>query len=61
VADMIEGKTKEETIKLTAKFLGISEIEAAFMWGQEHGTIKGDVIVVDDKGDVIVVDDKGKP
>jgi len=46
---MIKGKTREETIRLTAKFLGISEIEAAFIWGQEHGTIKGDVIVVDDK------------
>ncbi len=46
---MIEGKTREETIRMTAKFLEISEIEAAFIWGQEHGTIKGDVIVVDDK------------
>lgn len=48
MVEMIEGKTREETIRLTAKFLGISEIEAAFIWGQEHGTIKGDVIVVDD-------------
>lgn len=47
---MIEGKTREETIRLTARFLGISEVEAAFIWGQEHGTIKGDVIVVEDKG-----------
>ncbi len=46
---MIEGKTREETIRLTAKFLEIFEVEAAFIWGQEHGTIKGDVIVVDDK------------
>ena len=46
---MIEGKTKEETIRLTAKFLEMSEIEAAFIWGQEHGTIQGDVIVVDDE------------
>jgi hypothetical protein len=43
---MIEGKDREETIKLTAKFWGISEVEAAFIWGLEHGTIKGDVIVV---------------
>jgi hypothetical protein len=43
---MIEGKTREETIRLTAKAYGISEIEAAFIWGLEHGTIKGDVIVV---------------
>jgi len=48
---MIEGKTKEETIRLTARFLGCSEIEAAFIYGQEHGTIKGDVIIVDDKKD----------
>ena len=47
---MIEGKTKEETIRLTAEFLGISEIEAAFIYGLEHGTIKGDVIVVDGDG-----------
>ena len=48
---MIESKTKEETIRLTAKFLGITEVEAAFIWGQEHGQIKGDVIVVEDKSD----------
>jgi len=44
---MIEGKTREETIRLTAKAYGISEVEAAFIWGLEHGTINGDVIVVD--------------
>ena len=49
---MIEGKTREETIRLTAAFLGISLVEAAFIWGQEHGTIKGDVIVVEEKSDV---------
>ena len=43
---MIEGKTKEETISLTAKFLGISEMEAAFIWGQEHGNVESDVIIV---------------
>lgn len=48
---MIEGKTREETIRLTAAFLGISLVEAAFIWGQEHGTIKGDVIVVEGKSD----------
>ena len=48
---MIEGKTREETIRLTAAFLGISLVEAAFIWGQEHGTIKGDVIVVEGKND----------
>ena len=48
---MIEGKTREETIRLTAAFLEISLIEAAFIWGQEHGTIKGDVIVVEEKRD----------
>ena len=49
---MIEGKTREETILLTAAFLGISLVEAAFIWGQEHGTIKGDVIVVEEKRNV---------
>lgn len=47
---MIEGKTREETIRLTAKAYGISEVEAAFIWGLEHGTIKGDVIVIDTDG-----------
>jgi len=46
MAQMIKGKTKEETIRLTAEFLGISLIEAAFIWAQEHGEITGDVIVV---------------
>ena len=48
---MIDGKTREETIRLTAAFLGISLVEAAFIWGQEHGTIKGDVIVVEENRD----------
>jgi len=47
---VIEGKTREETIRLTAKAYGISEVEAAFIWGLEHGTIKGDVIVIDTDG-----------
>ena len=47
---MIEAKTKEEMIRLTAEFLGCSEIEAAFIYGQEHGEIQGDVIVVDADG-----------
>jgi hypothetical protein len=48
---MIEGKTREETIQLTARFLGITEVEATFIWELEHGTIKGDVIVVKEKKD----------
>ncbi len=56
---MIEGKTKDETIRLTAEFLGCSKIEAAFIYGQEHGTIEGDVIAVDDKGKPIEL--KPKP
>jgi len=43
---MIEGKDKEETIRLTAEFLGISELRAAFLWAIEHDEIEGDVIVV---------------
>lgn len=50
---MIEGDTKEETIRLTVDFLGISEAEAEFIWNIEHGTITGDVIVVDADGNAI--------
>jgi hypothetical protein len=48
MAEMIEGKDREETIRLTAEFLEISVIEAAFIWGQEHGEIKSDVIIVEE-------------
>ncbi len=47
---MIEGKTKEETIELTARWLGISRFEAEYIWAIEHGETKGDVIIVDAKG-----------
>lgn len=46
---MIEGKDKEETIRLTAEGLGISELEAAFIWAIEHGETDGDVIIIDDE------------
>lgn len=52
---MIEGKDKEETIRLTARGLGISELQAAFIWAIEHGEIKGDVIIVNEH------DDRTKP
>ncbi len=47
---MIEGKDREETIRLTAEFLGISELQAAFIIAQEYGEIEGDVIAIDDDG-----------
>ena len=50
---MIEGRTKEETIILTADGLGISEIEAAFIWDIEHDVTRGDVILVDEDGNEI--------
>lgn len=42
---MIEGKDREETIRLTAEALGVSIREAAFMYAVEHGEIPptGDV------------------
>ena len=47
---MIEGKDKEETIRLTAEGLGISRLEAEFIWAIEHGETAGDLVVVDDDG-----------
>ena len=48
---MIEGKSKAETIVLTAEFLGISLLQAAFIWAIEHDEIQGDVIIVQE-GDI---------
>ena len=45
---MIEGKDREETIRLTAEGLGISPLEAEFIWAIEHDETQGDVIVEDD-------------
>ena len=49
---MIEGKTREETIRLTAQALGISELEAEFIVAMEQGEISGDVEVVEEKASV---------
>lgn len=46
---MIEGKDREETIRLTAKALGISLAEAEFIVAIELGEIDGDVIVESEK------------
>lgn len=46
---MIEGKDREETIRLTAEALGISRVLAAFIVGQELGEIESDVVTVDDE------------
>jgi hypothetical protein len=50
---MIEGKTKEETIRLTAEAYGIPEIEAAFIYAQEHGEIDSDENQYDEDGNFI--------
>lgn len=50
---MIEGTTREETIKLTAEAYGISEVDAAFIYAQEHGEIDSDEIELDADGNVI--------
>jgi len=50
---MIEGETREETIRLTALALGISRMDAAFIVAQELGEIDGDEVVVDDEGNEI--------
>jgi hypothetical protein len=50
---MVEGKTREETVRLTAEALGISTSEAEFIVAMELGEINGDVVVVDDNGRVV--------
>lgn len=50
---MIEGETREGTIRLTAEALGINEAEAEFVVAQELGEIDGDVVVLDDDGSEI--------
>lgn len=50
---MIEGKTREETIELTAAAYGIPEIEAAFIYAQEHGELDSDEQRIDEDGNVI--------
>ena len=46
---MIQGETREETIRLTAQALGISELDAAELIEIELGESDGDVI--EDKED----------
>jgi hypothetical protein len=53
---MIQGKDREESIKLTAEALGITEREATFIVAMELGEIDGDVIEVDEKYRDLVVD-----
>ena len=43
---MIEGKTREKTIRLTAQALGISELEAEFIVAMEKNEVSGDVEVI---------------
>lgn len=50
---MIEGENKAETIELTAKTLGISKVDAAFIYAIEHGEITGDVVTVDEDGNEV--------
>jgi hypothetical protein len=47
---MIEGKNREETIRLTAAALGISRQDAEFIVAIELGEIDSDVVVLDEKG-----------
>lgn len=48
---MIEGKDREETVRLTATALGISVQAAEFVVAIELGEIDGDVVVVKGKPD----------
>ncbi len=50
---MIDGKDKEETIRLTMQGLGISRFEAEFIWAIEHDETKGDIVIVTDEGNEI--------
>ena len=49
----VQGKIdKEEEIKLMMDAFGIGEVEARFIWGIEHGEIKGDVIELGPDGEL---------
>jgi hypothetical protein len=50
VAQVIEGKDREETIRLTAMAYGISLADAEFIYAIEKGEIRGDIVIVDDDG-----------
>jgi hypothetical protein len=50
---MIEGRTEEETIRLTAEALGVDPVTAAEIIAIERGESDGDVIVVDEAGNPI--------
>lgn len=49
---MIQGKTQEDTIRLTAPALGISELEAEFIVAMEQGEISGDIEIVEEEDSV---------
>jgi hypothetical protein len=57
MVDMIIGRDRDETIRLTAEAEGISPAEAATMYAIAHGESFGDVIVVDADGDPIPLAD----
>lgn len=44
---MIQGATEEETVRLTAEALGVSEQEARFLIAIERGEINGDTPFVE--------------
>jgi hypothetical protein len=50
---MVEGKTRKETVRLTAEALGVSIAQAGFIVAQELGEIEGDVITVDEAGNEV--------
>jgi hypothetical protein len=50
---MIEGRTREETIRLTAQALGVSLQQAAFIVAMELGEIDGDSIELDEDGNEV--------
>lgn len=50
---MVEGRTRDETIRLTAAALGIKLAEAEAIVAIELGETDGDVVEVDDEGNEI--------
>ncbi len=50
---MIEGATREETIRLTAEALNVSLAETEFIIAIETGEIDSDVIELDDDGNEV--------
>lgn len=50
---MIEGRTEQETVEITAFVLGVSEAEARAIIAVERGESDGDEVLTDSQGEEI--------